>query len=221
VLLNTQIMGKLKEIQELFNNNDISIEVALIKAIDFVGNSHNGLNKKKLAVENKGNGVYHFTQKGKFVCEGDKAYCQEKSFEILIEPNQLLREWVHNLDDTMNQPVERLLDFEVIDDIYPDHPEYHDCPIDYKNIYSWCKVSDGKKIYAVGFNENPATGHSYPIKFIENIITTDANEKLNNILDDYYKKRTVIESNFNNNYSSKKMTAKLKKLNISTINKIN
>jgi len=79
-----------------------------------------------------------------------------------------LREWIYYLDCTIDQPVEKLLDFDVIDDIGHDHKDYHSCPINRKNIYSWCKVSDGKKIYAVAFNENPSN-YSYPIKFIEKV----------------------------------------------------
>lgn len=80
-----------------------------------------------------------------------------------------LREWLPRefFGEYMDTRTAKFLDWNVIDDIRYDHIDYHSCPIKMKNIYHWCKISDGIKVYAVAWNENPSRGWSFPIKKIK------------------------------------------------------
>lgn len=43
---------------------------------------------------------------------------------------------------------------------------FNNCPINYKNIYTWCVAVSNNKLYAIAWNENPSVGWSFPIKRI-------------------------------------------------------
>ena len=76
-----------------------------------------------------------------------------------------LKNWIaSDFYYTDKDPISKILDYDVIEDINWEHPDYNKCPINRKNIYNWCIVSNGRKKYAVAFNENPSIGWSYPIK---------------------------------------------------------
>ena len=74
-----------------------------------------------------------------------------------------LKEWLPQQADTLGLPVDKLLEFDVVED-YVMHGKWKKCPIERSYIFSWCVVTDGTKSYYVAFNENPAIGWSFPIK---------------------------------------------------------
>lgn len=117
-------------------------------------------------------------------CVGDTSYdravCEAvqkilDSNYIVLNPNKVdvpketLRDWVPTefLEEFMDTPAAKLLDYELIDKVTLEHKDFFDCPIDRQHIHNWCKVSNGKKTYAVAWNENPSRGWSFPIKRID------------------------------------------------------
>lgn len=77
----------------------------------------------------------------------------------------LLRDWLpHDNNITDEDSVFKFLNWNVVEDfnLENEHPFRH------KHIYNWCIVTDGKKHYAIGWNENQSIGWSYPVKRIYN-----------------------------------------------------
>lgn len=90
---------------------------------------------------------------------------------IIIESENItLKDWLsfHEWRALDQNPfLEKLLTYEVIENVTYDHPLYNNCPIKRKNIYHWCIVTNGIKKYAVAFNENPSIGYSWPHKLLK------------------------------------------------------
>ncbi len=64
--------------------------------------------------------------------------------------------------------VNRVLDYEVIAEFGYARRPFNAQPFRYKNIHNWCIATNGKKHYAVGWNENPSIGWAFPIKRLKN-----------------------------------------------------
>lgn len=80
----------------------------------------------------------------------------EKTLENWL-PKEFFREFG---DSGLN----KLLDYKVIEEYggYGNANKRH--PFISKNIYTWCIISNGIKKYAVGWNESPSRGYSFPYK---------------------------------------------------------
>ena len=102
-----------------------------------------------------------------------------------------LREWLPSQQDTFGLSIEKFLDFEIIEEMRVDGKErsdHYQQPFTHKNIYNWCVITNGKKTYAVGFNENPAIGWSFPYKKLENMKTETTHSVKDGILTSTTKK---------------------------------
>ena len=85
---------------------------------------------------------------------------------------QLLKDWLPSQLDTFGLKVEKFLDYEVLVDIgwmdsQTKPSDKYPFPFTHKNVMNWCIVSNGIKTYAVGWNESPSIGWSFPVKKYE------------------------------------------------------
>ena len=74
----------------------------------------------------------------------------------------LLRDWLPDsfFNEFEDSPVNKFLDVVILDDYGYDAKPFSFHPFKHKCIFNWVKLENG---YAVGWNENPAIGWSFPI----------------------------------------------------------
>lgn len=68
----------------------------------------------------------------------------------------------YNYLDT--DPVSKILDYKVVEEIGYEHSLFKSKPFSHKYVFVWWIVEKGNKRYAMGWNENPAIGWSFPVK---------------------------------------------------------
>ena len=82
-----------------------------------------------------------------------------------------LKNWVPQEFHTqyMDTYAAKLLECEVIQDYTSGDIGFFTNIFTHKHIYNWCIVTNGEKKWAVGWNENPSRGWSFPVKRIYNV----------------------------------------------------
>jgi hypothetical protein len=79
-----------------------------------------------------------------------------------------LQAWIPNIffEKPTEEHILKFLDYDVIEEINSEHPDFKNCPIKLKTIKRWAKISNGESVYVVACVEHIDGTLIFPTKKI-------------------------------------------------------
>ena len=78
-----------------------------------------------------------------------------------------LEEWLPREAKLFWTPADKYMECQVQEEYSLNKGKYKKHPFKHKHVYNWCIISKNGKRYAVGWNENPNRGWSFPVKLLK------------------------------------------------------